>query len=50
MINTTENMQKLRASNAVRGQNMRFELQQKQGKLSYITYMTGQLLLLYIVQ
>ena len=50
MINTTENMQKLRTSNAARGQNMRFELQQKQDILSCITYMTSQMLLLYIVQ
>ena len=53
MINTTEIMQKLRASDAATGQNIRFEQQVKKGKFSYITYityMTGQLLLLYNVQ
>ena len=53
MINTTEKMQKLRTSDAYAGQNIRFQQQIKKGILSYITYityMTGQLLSLYNVQ
>ena len=41
-------MQKLRASDADKVQNMRFEIKFKKGKVSYITYITyvtGQLLL-----
>ena len=48
--NMRDYVQKLRGPNAARGQNMCFELEQKQDILSYITYMTGQMLLLYIVQ
>ena len=53
MIIFIENMQKLRVSNAATCKNMRFELQLKRSKRSFIThitYLNSQLLLLYIVQ
>ena len=53
MIIFIENMQKLRVSNAASCKNIRFELQLKRSKRSFIThitYLNSQLLLLYIVQ
>ena len=53
MIIFIENMQKLRVSNTASCKNIRFELQLKRSKRSFIThitYLNSQLLLLYIVQ